>query len=112
MYSERRSAWLRLGAAIADFQASTIGDPALGRTGEKAARTRDRVGARLVLGQPRAGSGSSSLFAYRSNIAFEQDKWLTRRWLCDRLVPACSAGRRRAGWGSHGQLTPHRVDED
>jgi len=48
MYSERRSTWLRLGAAIADFHAGTIGDPALGRTGDKATRTRDRVEARLA----------------------------------------------------------------
>jgi hypothetical protein len=48
MYSERRSTWLRLGAAIADFHAGTIGDPALGRTEEKAARTRDRVEKRLA----------------------------------------------------------------
>jgi hypothetical protein len=48
MYSERRSTWLRLGAGIADFHAGTIGDPALGRTEEKAARTRDRVEKRLA----------------------------------------------------------------
>lgn len=48
MYSERRSGWLRLGAGIADFHANSIGDPALGRTEEKAARTRDRVEERLA----------------------------------------------------------------
>ena len=48
MYSERRSTWLRLGAGIADFHAGSIGDPALGRTEEKAARTRDRVEKRLA----------------------------------------------------------------
>ena len=48
MYSERRSTWLRLGASIADFHAGTIGDPALGRTEEKVARTRDRVEKRLA----------------------------------------------------------------
>jgi hypothetical protein len=48
MYSERRSGWRRLGAGIADFHAGSIGDAALGRTEEKAARTRDRVEARLA----------------------------------------------------------------
>jgi RNaseH domain of pPIWI_RE/pPIWI_RE module N-terminal domain/MID domain of pPIWI_RE len=48
MYSDRRSTWLRLGAAIADFHAGSIGDPALGRTEEKGARTRDRVEKRLA----------------------------------------------------------------
>jgi hypothetical protein len=48
MYSERRSRWLPLAAGIADFHAGSIGDPALGRTEEKAARTRDRVEERLA----------------------------------------------------------------
>lgn len=48
MYSERRSRWLRLGAAVANFHAGSIGDPALARTEEKAARTRDRVEKRLA----------------------------------------------------------------
>jgi RNaseH domain of pPIWI_RE len=43
MYSDRRQQWLPLAAAIADFHAGRIGDPALGRTGDKAVRTRAQL---------------------------------------------------------------------
>lgn len=48
MYSEKRHAWLRHAAGVADFHADKIGDSMLGRTEEKAARTRDRVEQRLT----------------------------------------------------------------
>jgi hypothetical protein len=47
MYSDRRRRWLPLGPATADFHAGRLGDPALGRTGEKAARVRAQVEKRL-----------------------------------------------------------------
>jgi hypothetical protein len=48
MYSEKRHAWLRHAAGVADFHRGKIGDSMLGRTEEKAARTRDRVEQRLA----------------------------------------------------------------
>jgi hypothetical protein len=47
MYSDRHRRWLPLGPAIAYFHAGRLGDPTLGRTGEKAARVRTRVEQRL-----------------------------------------------------------------
>lgn len=43
LYSGKQRRWLRHAAGIADFHSRAIGDPALGRTEEKAARTRDLV---------------------------------------------------------------------
>jgi RNaseH domain of pPIWI_RE/pPIWI_RE module N-terminal domain/MID domain of pPIWI_RE len=48
MYSEKQHGWLRHAAGVADFHSGKIGDPMLGRTEEKAARTRNRVDKRLV----------------------------------------------------------------
>jgi RNaseH domain of pPIWI_RE/pPIWI_RE module N-terminal domain/MID domain of pPIWI_RE len=48
MYSEKQRAWLRHAAGVADFHCGKIGDSMLGRTEEKAARTRDRVEQRLA----------------------------------------------------------------
>jgi hypothetical protein len=48
LYSERHRRWLRSAEALTGFQAGSIGDSALGRTEEKAARTRDRVEERLI----------------------------------------------------------------
>jgi RNaseH domain of pPIWI_RE/pPIWI_RE module N-terminal domain/MID domain of pPIWI_RE len=55
MYSDRQQQWLPLAAATADFHAGRIGDPALGRTGGKAVRTRaqlERCLADLVADEP------------------------------------------------------------
>jgi hypothetical protein len=48
MYSDRQGRWLPIAAATADFHAGRIGDAALGRTEEKAARTRMLVEKRLA----------------------------------------------------------------
>ncbi|MFD0692420.1 RNaseH domain-containing protein [Actinomadura fibrosa] len=46
-YSERRKAWVRAAEGIADFNAGAIGSAHLGRTREKAARTRAEIESRL-----------------------------------------------------------------
>ncbi|MBE1537084.1 RNaseH domain-containing protein [Actinomadura algeriensis] len=46
-YSERRGAWVRAAEGVADFNAGTIGSAHLGRTREKAPRTRAEIESRL-----------------------------------------------------------------
>ncbi|GAB2887643.1 RNaseH domain-containing protein [Streptomyces mayteni] len=47
IYSDRRQAWARAGQGVADFHACAIGTTRFGRTGEKAALTRQVVERRL-----------------------------------------------------------------
>ncbi|MEV4252726.1 RNaseH domain-containing protein [Spirillospora sp. NPDC049652] len=47
VYSERRGAWVRAAEGIADFNAGAIGAARLGRTREKAVRTREEIESRL-----------------------------------------------------------------